>query len=84
MPANAYKEVGSMRKARIKEECGAFYHCFSRVVDRRRIFDTSEKHKFRGLMRAMEGLWTIRKTTAFADTGRRWEARPSRVRALAR
>lgn len=44
-----------MRKARIKEECGAFYHCFSRVVDRQRIIDTPEKLKFRALMRAMEG-----------------------------
>ena len=60
-----------MRKARIKEEWGAFYHCFSRVVDRRRIFDTSEKHKFRGLMRAMEGFSGVEVVT-YAILGNHW------------
>jgi len=44
-----------MRKARIKEEGPGFYHCFSRVVDRRMVIDDYEKETFHTLMRNMEG-----------------------------
>ncbi len=39
---------------RNSESKPVFYHCFSRVVDRRRVFDAREKEKFRTLMRIYE------------------------------
>ena len=44
-----------MRGARIIESGGAFYHVMSRIVDRRRVIDDTEKGIFHRLMRAMEG-----------------------------
>ena len=44
-----------MRGPRIKEEGEAYYHMISRVVDRRMLFDTNEKERFRRVMRQVEG-----------------------------
>ncbi|MCP5539204.1 MAG: transposase [Akkermansiaceae bacterium] len=44
-----------MRKARLIRESGdAFYHCMSRVVDKRFIFNAKEKNFFRKWMRKLE------------------------------
>ena len=40
-----------MRVPRIKETGEGFYHCMSRVVDRRMVLDDKEKERFRQLMR---------------------------------
>ena len=42
-----------MRAARIVDEGAAYYHIVSRVVDRRMVFDDSEKERFRKMMRAV-------------------------------
>ena len=44
-----------MRRARIIEEGGGYYHVMSRIVDRRMVIDDSEKGTLRYLMRGMEG-----------------------------
>ena len=44
-----------MRRARIVEEAGGYYHVMSRIVDRRMVIDDSEKGTLRYLMRGMEG-----------------------------
>jgi len=44
-----------MRDARIKEDGPGYYHIISRVVDRRMVFDDSEKERFCRTMRAAEG-----------------------------
>ena len=49
-----------MRKARWlaawrnSQDKPVFYHCISRVVDRRYVFGAEEKEKFRALMRVYE------------------------------
>jgi putative transposase len=43
-----------MRGPRIKEEGEAYYHMISRVVDRRMLFDTNEKERFRKVLRRVE------------------------------
>lgn len=40
-----------MRKSRIKAEGAAYYHCMSRVIEKRHIFGNVEKEKFVKLMR---------------------------------
>ncbi len=52
-----------MRSARIKETGAAFYHIMSRVVDRRMIFDSDEKERFRELMRACEAFCAVQVVT---------------------
>lgn len=52
-----------MRTARIKEPGSAYYHLMSRVVDRRMVFDSDEKERFRELMRACEGFCAVRIVT---------------------
>lgn len=48
-------EGGAMRTSRIVEDGPACYHILSRVVDRRMIFDSEEKERFRTLLRAVAG-----------------------------
>jgi len=43
-----------MRKARMIHEGESFYHCMSRVVDKRFIFNELEKNTFRKMMRKLE------------------------------
>ncbi len=52
-----------MRRARIIEEDGAFYHIISRVIERRRILGTREKEVFRRIMRKVEGFCAARVLT---------------------
>lgn len=44
-----------MRTARIKAEAEGYYHCMSRVIERRRILGNTEKEVFRRIMRKVEG-----------------------------
>ncbi len=44
-----------MRRARIIEEGGGYYHVMSRIVDRRMVIDDSKKGILRRVMREMEG-----------------------------
>jgi len=44
-----------MRRARIVEEGGGYYHVMSRIVDRRMVIDDGEKGTSRRVMRGMEG-----------------------------
>ena len=43
-----------MRTARIKADGAGYYHCMSRVIEGRYIFQEQEKEKFRRLMRQLE------------------------------
>ena len=43
-----------MRIARIKIEEDAYYHCMSRVIERRYVLGDTEKEKFRQIMRELE------------------------------
>ena len=55
-----------MRTARLKvppDRPTGFYHCLSRVVDRRFIFDTAEKEHFLALMRECERFCRVRVLT---------------------
>ncbi|MCB1236753.1 MAG: transposase, partial [Verrucomicrobiae bacterium] len=53
-----------MRKARlIREEGDAFYHCMSRVVDKRFIFNAKEKNYFRKWMRKLEAFCGVEVVT---------------------
>lgn len=55
-----------MRRARLKvpeDRPAGFYHCVSRVVDRRMIFDEGEKERFVGLMRECERFCRVRVLT---------------------
>ena len=52
-----------MRTARIKGEDGAFYHCMSRVLERRFLLGDVEKKAFHKLMRACEGFCGVRIVT---------------------
>jgi putative transposase len=44
-----------MRRPRIKAEGAGYYHCMSRVIERRYIFHPKEKERFRVLMRNLAG-----------------------------
>ncbi len=44
-----------MRRARIKAVGAGYYHCMSRVIERRHIFSATEKERFRTLMRKLAG-----------------------------
>jgi len=53
-----------MRKARlIHEEGECFYHCMSRVVDKRFIFNEIEKNTFRRMMRKLEAFLGVEVVT---------------------
>jgi putative transposase len=58
--------IGFMRRARLKvpsERAAAFYHCVSRVVDRRFIFQEAEKEHFVALLRECEAFCEVRVLT---------------------
>lgn len=44
-----------MRRPRVKAEGAGYYHCMSRVIERRHIFSGPEKERFRILMRKLAG-----------------------------
>lgn len=52
-----------MRQPRIKGEGTSYYHCLSRVVDRRFIFGEEEKEHFVALMRKLEAFHGMRVVT---------------------
>ena len=52
-----------MRTVRLLGEGRSFYHCMSRVVDRRFIFEDAEKDYFLGLMRKLEAFLGVRVVT---------------------
>ena len=52
-----------MRTARLFGEGVAYYHCISRVVDKRYIFDDLEKVRFRKMMRKMEAFTGVNVVT---------------------
>ena len=55
-----------MRRARLKvpeDRPAGFYHCLSRVVDRRFVFDDAEKERFVALMRECERFCRVRVLT---------------------
>ncbi len=52
-----------MRSSRIKAEGLGYYHCMSRVVDRRMILGDVEREKFRELMRGAETFCGVRVVT---------------------
>ena len=57
---------GVMRTARLKvpeDRPAGFYHCLSRVVDRRFIFDDAEKERFVALLREYERFCRVRVLT---------------------
>lgn len=49
-----------MRTARIKTDGSGYYHCMSRVIERKMIFGDTEKEKFRKLMRVVEEFSGVR------------------------
>ena len=55
--------VDSMRQARLRGSGRSFYHCISRVVDRRFIFGDQEKEYFVALMRKLESFHGVRIVT---------------------
>ena len=50
----ASRQIDRMRRSRILAADGGFYHCMSRVVDRRFIFGDDEKRFFLHWMRRLE------------------------------
>ncbi|MEM7697269.1 MAG: transposase [Verrucomicrobiota bacterium] len=52
-----------MRHSRLRGEGLSYYHCMSRVVDRRQIFDDAEKERFVGIMRKLEAFHGMRVVT---------------------
>ncbi len=52
-----------MRQIRIKNTGKAYYHCISRVVDRRMVFQAGEKEAFRATMRKLEAFAGVRVVT---------------------
>ena len=52
-----------MRQARLRGEGLSYYHCISRVVDRRYIFQKEEKELFVGIMRKLEAFLGLRVVT---------------------
>ena len=49
-----------MRSARVKMEGGGYYHCMSRVIERRMILGKPEKEVFRRMMRKVEGFCGVK------------------------
>ena len=60
-----------MRKARLKEQGEGYYHCMSRVIERRMRFRTTEKEVFCRMMRAVERFSGVRVLT-YAVLGNHW------------
>ena len=58
-----YGDEAKMRTARIKGEGGAYYHCMSRVIERRFLLGEVEKAMFYRLMRSCEGFCGVRIVT---------------------
>ena len=52
-----------MNYSRIKLSSRAFYHCVSRVVDRRIVFHADEKEVFRSILRKLETFTGVRVVT---------------------
>ena len=52
-----------MRTARIKGEPGSFYHCMSRIIERRPLLGELEKEKFRRVLRDCEDFCGLRVVT---------------------
>jgi len=52
-----------MRTARLLGEGRSFYHCISRVVDRRMIFEAKDKGIFRKMLRDLEAFMGVRVVT---------------------
>ena len=52
-----------MRQSRIRGEGKSYYHCLSRVVDRRHVFHDEEKEHFVALMRKLEAFHGMRIVT---------------------
>ena len=52
-----------MRTARVRGNGTAYYHCMSRVIERRMILDDEEKERFRSILRAMETFSGVRVLT---------------------
>ena len=52
-----------MNYSRIKLSGRAFYHCVSRVVDRRIVFHADEKEVFRSILRKLETFTGVRVVT---------------------
>jgi putative transposase len=52
-----------MRTARIKGGGGDYYHCMSRVIERRFVLGEVERERFRGLLRACERFCGVRVLT---------------------
>ena len=53
-----------MRSARVKSDTGAgYYHCISRVIERRFALGRKEKEKFRTMMRLVEGFCGVQVLT---------------------
>ena len=42
-----------MRTARIVGEGASYYHCMSRIIERRMLLDDKEKERFRKIMRVV-------------------------------
>ena len=60
-----------MRTARLKERGEGYYHCMSRVIDRRMRLRETEKDMFRRMMRAVERFSGVRVLT-WAALGNHW------------
>ena len=54
---------GGMRALRLLGEGRSFYHCISRVVDRRKVFEGRDKEVFRKIMRNLERFMGVRVVT---------------------
>ncbi len=52
-----------MRTARIKGEGGDYYHCMSRVIERKFVLGDAERERFRRLLRACEAFCGVRVLT---------------------
>ncbi|MBL9160965.1 MAG: transposase, partial [Verrucomicrobiales bacterium] len=52
-----------MAKTRFLSEGRSYYHVFSRVVDRRKVFGTKEKEVFRKILRNQEAFAGVRVIT---------------------
>lgn len=63
--ANSFQRVhySHMRHARIRGEGKSYYHCISRVVDRRFVLHAEEKEHFVALMRKLEAFHGMRVVT---------------------
>jgi len=52
-----------MRGLRLKGEGKCYYHCLSRVVDRRFVLGDREKERFRKMMRSVEAFCGVQVVT---------------------